>query len=90
MGYGGGANAAKWAYINSGNSHWSKVHAILKNKERSERSSASFSGGPNYGSSSMPHYQPRQEYKEGPNEKCARCGRGLNSHTPAKKWCPKY
>lgn len=28
----GGANRAKWAYINSGNPYWGKVYGILKNR----------------------------------------------------------
>jgi hypothetical protein len=37
----GGAERAKWAYINTGDSHWGMVYGILKNREAQGHSYAS-------------------------------------------------
>jgi hypothetical protein len=88
MGYGGGSNAAKWAYINTGSSHWGKVYAIQKAREDRNRIS---SQSPSHSSLSSPvfTYKPRTCFKEGLNGVCVNCNKTIEHHTPSKKYCPK-
>ncbi len=93
MNYGNSARKALFGKIyGSPGADWGKVHAILKNKEASERrSSSSSSGGCTGGyTPTFTPRGPRTEFEEGFKGKCKHCNYTINFHTPKKKWCPLY